>query len=196
MGGASYSNFQVPDTPGLPAGTSPDGSQWLPGTFRPRRLNENQNEQNYYGVATYQRSAGDLNYQISAFGRESSVHFTPDPVGDLYFNGVASDVDRTAVLGRRPGRRELRPRRQAHAPRRVLVPRRVRRRGLHDHRLPLDAGGNPTGPPFRIADDETLHGLFEGVYLQDEWKLAKRASRSTTAHATTSSTRRSTTSTS
>jgi hypothetical protein len=94
MGSASYSNFQVPDTPGLPPGTSPDGSQWLPGYFDSSKLNENQNEQNYYGVATYQKSAGALNYQVSAFGRDSSVHFTPDPVGDLYFNGVASDVDR------------------------------------------------------------------------------------------------------
>ena len=38
MGGASYSNFQVPDTPGLPAGTSPDGQQWLPGPFASSQL--------------------------------------------------------------------------------------------------------------------------------------------------------------
>ena len=99
MGSVSYSDFQVPDTPGLPAGTSPDGNPWLPYSFDSSKLNENQNEQNYYGVVTYQKSAGDLNFQISAFGRDSSVHFTPDPVGDLYFNGVASDVKRTLYSG-------------------------------------------------------------------------------------------------
>ena len=60
MGSASYSNFQVPNTPGLPVGTSPDGSTpWntypssgLPANFDSTTLNENQNEQNYYGVAT------------------------------------------------------------------------------------------------------------------------------------------------
>ena len=106
MGSASYSNFQVPNTPGLPVGTSPDGSTpWnitgsgLPANFDSANLNENQNEQNYYGVATYQKSAGDLNLQASVFGRNSGVHFTPDPIGDLYFNGVASDVDRNLYSG-------------------------------------------------------------------------------------------------
>ncbi|HZZ59502.1 MAG TPA: hypothetical protein VFE31_16845, partial [Opitutaceae bacterium] len=94
IGSASYSTYQVPDTPGLPAGTSPDGDQWLPGTFDSAKLNETQNEQNYYGVIAYQKSAGDLNYQVSTFGRLSIVDFMPDPVGDLYFNGVASNVDR------------------------------------------------------------------------------------------------------
>jgi outer membrane receptor protein involved in Fe transport len=171
MGGASYSNFQVPDTPGLSAGTSPDGSQWVPGAFDSSRLNENQNEQNYYAVATYQKSAGDLNYQISAFTRESAVHFTPDPVGDLYFNGVASDVDRTLYSAGVQGDGSY-----------DLGDRHTIRAGFSflDESVdadsattvfPVDAGGNADGPAFRIADDETLHGLFEGVYVQDEWKL-------------------------
>ena len=71
----------------------------IPATFDSSTLNENQNEQNYYGVATYQKSAGDLNLQASVFGRNSSVHFTPDPMGDLFFNGVASDVDRKLYSG-------------------------------------------------------------------------------------------------
>src|SRR5208282_2343746 len=56
-------------------------------------------EQNYYGVVTYQKTAGNLNYQVSALGRNSQVHFTPDPVGDLYFDGVASDVDKNLYSG-------------------------------------------------------------------------------------------------
>ena len=99
MGSASYSDFQVPNTPGLPAGTAPGGDPWQSGTFDSSTLNENQNEQNYYGVATYQKSAGDLNFQASVFGRNSSVHFTPDPTGDLFFNGVASDVNRKLYSG-------------------------------------------------------------------------------------------------
>jgi hypothetical protein len=65
MGSASYSDFQVPDTPGLPAGTSPDGNPWLPVPFASSGLNENQDEQNYYGVAAYQKASGDLNFQLS-----------------------------------------------------------------------------------------------------------------------------------
>ena len=172
MGSASYSNFQVPDTPGLPAGTSPDGSLWLPISFDSAKLNENQNEQNYYGVATYQKAAGDLNFQVSAFGRESSVHFTPDPVGDLYFNGVASDVRRTLYSGGVQGDGSY-----------ALGDKHTLRGGfsLLDESVeadstttvfPVDTNGDQTGPAYPITIDQQLHGLFAGAYLQDEWKLA------------------------
>jgi outer membrane receptor protein involved in Fe transport len=173
MGGASYSNFQVPDTPGLPAGTSPDGKPWEPGTFDSSGLNENQNEQNYYGVVTYQKSAGDLNYQLSAFARDSSVHFTPDPIGDLYFDGVASDVDRRLLSAGVQGDGSF-----------AAGDSHTLRAGFSfldesvdsdsaTNVFPVDAAGNPMGPAFRIPNDETLHGLFAGAYLQDEWKLVK-----------------------
>ena len=112
MGSASYSDFQVPNTPGLPVGQPANatesgshameyspGTSGVPANFNSADLNENQNEQNYYGVATYQKSAGDLNFQVSAFGRNSDVHFRPDLLGDLYFNGVASDVARNLYSG-------------------------------------------------------------------------------------------------
>ena len=100
---ASYGNFEIPNTPGLPVGTAPGGDPWNstqgPATFNSSALNEQQLEQNYYGVVTYQKAAGALNYQASVFGRNSSVNFTPDPTGDLYFNGVASDVTKNIYSG-------------------------------------------------------------------------------------------------
>jgi outer membrane receptor protein involved in Fe transport len=171
MGSASYSNFEVPDTPGLPAGTAPDGKPWVPGTFSSAGLNENQNEQNYYGVATFQKSAGDLNYQISAFGRDSSVHFTPDPVGDLYFNGVASDVDRTLTSAglQGDGSYEVNGRNTLRAGFSFLFE--AVSADSTTVVFPVDANGDPTGPSFPIVDDDELHGLFAGTYVQDEWKV-------------------------
>ncbi|MDE3068433.1 MAG: TonB-dependent receptor [Verrucomicrobiota bacterium] len=176
MGGASYSDFQVPNTPGLPPGTSPDGStQWSSQmsttNFDSSNLNENQNEQNYYGIAAYQQSAGDLNYQVAAYGRMSGVHFTPDPVGDLYFNGVASDVKRDLYSGGL----------QADASY-ALGDKHTIRAGmmLLDEYLsadstttvfPVDGSGNPAGPAYPIPDNSVSHALFAGVYLQDEWKI-------------------------
>jgi hypothetical protein len=171
MGGASYSDFQVPDTPGLSAGTAPDGIPWVAGAFASSRLDENQNEQNYYGVVTYQKSEGGLNFQVSAFGRDSSVHFTPDPEGDLYFNGVASDVDRRLASAGVQGDGSY-----------AMDDSHTLRAGFSflDESVdassettvfPVDASGDPTGPAFGISDGATLHGLFEGVYLQDEWKI-------------------------
>jgi hypothetical protein len=176
IGSASYSNFQVPNTPGLPSGPTPGGLQWnsdpsLPLNFDSSTLNENQNEQNYYGVVTYQKSAGDLNLQASVLGRNSGVHFRPDQVGDLFFNGVASDVNRRLYSGGL----------QADASY-TLGDRHTIRGGvmLLDEYVSaasattvfnLDGAGNPTGAPFAIPDSEVLHGLFAGGYLQDEWKI-------------------------
>src|SRR5580658_9392401 len=173
MGSASYSDFQVPDTAGLPAGTSPDGKPWLPGSFASAGLNENQNEQNYYGVVTYQKSAGDLNYQVSAFARDSSVHFTPDPVGDLYFNGVASDVDRRLLSAGMQGDGSY-ALGGGHTLRSgfTLVDESVDANSVTTV-FPVDGDGDPTGPDFPIANSQLLHGLFAGAYLQDEWTMAK-----------------------
>jgi outer membrane receptor protein involved in Fe transport len=178
MGSASYSDFQVPNTLGLPVGTSPDGSMpWnfggsgLPANFNSANLNENQNEQNYYGVVTYQKSAGDLNFQISAFGRNSSVHFMPDPVGDLYFNGVSSDVKRDLVSGglQADASYDLGAKHTIRAG--VLLMDESVAADSTTTVFPVDANGNPTGPAFPIVDNNTVNGQFYGLYLQDEWKM-------------------------
>ena len=112
-----------------------------------------------------------MNYQASLFGRNSSVHFTPDPVGDLYFNGVASDVDRTLYSGglQADASYELN---DQHTFRGGII--------LQDESVqanstttvfPVDGNGNPTGPAFPIVQDSTLHGIFAGIYVQDEWKM-------------------------
>ena len=179
MGSASYSDFQVPNTPGLPVGTASDtnNTPWnfsgsgLPLNFNSANLNENQNEQNYYGVVTYQKSAGDLNFQISVLGRNSDVHFTPDPVGDLYFNGVASDVKRDLYSGgiQADASYELNDK---HTIRGGLI---LLGTSVAADSTTLvfheDDSGTPSGMPYPIVDNDSLYGIFAGVYLQDEWKI-------------------------
>ncbi len=172
---ASDSEFEIPNTPGLPVGTAPGGNNWNstagPANFNSSSLNENQNEQNYYGVLSYQKSAGKLDYQVSAIARNSDVHFTPDPIGDLYFNGVASDVQKKLYSGGL----------QADASYELNDKHTIRGGFMAlDESVSadttttvfnLDGAGNPTGLPFAIADNSTLHGLFAGIYLQDEWQI-------------------------
>jgi len=177
MGSASYSNFQVPNTPNLPPGTAPGTDPWETGSFNSAALNENQNEQNYYGVATYQKSAGDLNFQASVFGRNSSVHFTPDPTGDLFFNGVASDVDRKLYSGGlqadasynlgdkhtiRAGVMLLEEYLSADSTTTAI---------LMDSTDPSSFNPLPGSPTTTIVQNGVSHALFAGVYLQDEWKI-------------------------
>lgn len=171
MVSASHSDYQVPNTPGLAAGTAPDGSQWVPGAFDSSLLNENQTEQNNYAVATFQKTADFLNYQISAFGRTSGVHFLPDPAGDLYFNGVASDVDRNLRSGglQADASDSLGAQHTLHFGA-MLIDESVRADSTTTV-FPVDAAGNPTGPAFPIVDNQMLHGLFAGIYAQDEWRI-------------------------
>jgi outer membrane receptor protein involved in Fe transport len=179
MGSASYSDFQVPNTAGLPVGTSPDGSTaWnIPGTgvpanFDSANLNENQNEQNYYGVATWQKSAGDLNLQVSAFGRNSDVHFRPDLLGDLYFNGAASDVARNLYSGGLQADASYNLGDKHTIRGGVMLLDEYLSANSMTTVLPVDGTGNPTGGmSYSIPDGNVSHALFAGVYLQDEWKI-------------------------
>jgi outer membrane receptor protein involved in Fe transport len=171
LAGVASSDYQVPDTPDLAAGTSPDGRPWLPGNFDSADLNERQAERNDYLVAAYQKSAGNLNCQVAGYGRFSGVHFMPDPTGDLYFDGVATDVDRTVTSGglqadascAAPGANTVRGG--------IMVLDESLDATTATTVFPVDAEGDPTGAPFPITDDGAQHALFAGAYLQDEWKI-------------------------
>ncbi len=101
------------------------------------------------------------------------MHFTPDPVGDLYFNGVASDVDRTLYSVGVQGDASY-SLAETHTVRWGFT-------ALDEYVaadststvFPVDAEGDPTGPAFPIVDNEGLHGVFAGAYLQDEWKIVR-----------------------
>jgi outer membrane receptor protein involved in Fe transport len=183
MGSASYSNFEVPNTPGIAPGNSPTADNptavpWftqMPGqsstSFNSVNLNEQQREQNYFGVVTYQKSVGDFNGQFSAFGRASGVHFRPDQIGDLYFNGVASDEERKLYSEglQADGSYDLGDKHTIRGGG-MLVNEAVFADSATTV-FPVDGNGNPNGPQETIAENDRLRGLFAGVYLQDEWKM-------------------------
>ncbi|HVU15567.1 MAG TPA: TonB-dependent receptor [Candidatus Didemnitutus sp.] len=174
MASASSSAFQVPDTPGLSAGTSPDGTPWVPGAFDSSRLDERQNEQNTYGVAAYEKTLGDLNFQVAGYGRFSSAHFIPDVTGDLYFNGVATDIDRqVAAAGIQADGGDILN--DHHTVRAGVM---LLGENLTTHAattvFPVDTHGDATGPAFVIRQNGRQHADFYGAYLQDEWKVSRK----------------------
>jgi outer membrane receptor protein involved in Fe transport len=178
LGSLSYSDYQVPNTPGLPAGmanTLPWHSFLGTTHFDSALLDENQNEQNYYGVVAYQKSLDKLNFQVATFGRASTVHFRPDPLGDLFFNGVASDVDKSLYSAGLEFDASYEATDQ-HTIRSgwMLVDEYVSN-NLRTTVFPIDpVTGNPNGPAFPILDNPVLRGLFAGAYLQDEWRISPR----------------------
>src|SRR5437016_14193826 len=93
LAGDNHNDFQIPNNPGQ----TPMFNDMGRTNFNSAKLDENQSEDNAYEILTYQKNAGDFNFQASVFNRYSSVLFRPDNVGDLIFTGVASRVDRDVL---------------------------------------------------------------------------------------------------
>jgi len=93
LAGLSLSRFQIPDYSGeVPLGDY--GSSAFPSS----QLNENQAEQYAFAVVALQTAGEHHAAQLSLSSRYATVHFLPDPYGDLVFNDVASDVSRQSLL--------------------------------------------------------------------------------------------------
>ena len=171
MLGSANSRFQIPDIPGLSpsynlAGATPPASA---------NLDANQRERSDFEVLTFQSSLDDgIDYQVSLFNRNSRVHYLPDPVGDLTYNGVAADVTRANVA---TGLQfDLsRPLGAQHTLRAGLFLQRERGSVANAATVfPADANGNQTSDvPLTLIDDSQLSGHLFGVYLQDEWQPTK-----------------------
>jgi outer membrane receptor protein involved in Fe transport len=186
IAGAFDGRFQIPDNPGQPSFFhSP--AQTINGiptsAFNSADLDERQTESSEFAVVSYLRAEQDLNYQVSAFSKYSSIHFFPDGLGDLNFNGISQNALRTSFANGvqtdgsykltadhtlRAGLLLTEEHVSADATSQVLdqlfsapgVPA-------------LDAGGNTTfsPTPTTIANDLAKTGWTYSVYGQDEWRL-------------------------
>jgi outer membrane cobalamin receptor len=169
--GTSRTQFQIPDragqTPGL--GLTVNGVS----DFNSLNLGENQRQITHYGIATLQQQAWDIDYQLSAFTRYSSLYFTPgDPVGDILFNGIAQTAYRRSIATgtQLDGSWRLAP---EHTLRAGYLVQAERSSGkTASSVLPVDDSGMQTSDqPLSIIDKSGKTGWLYGVYLQDEWKV-------------------------
>ena len=167
LASGNHSDFQIPNNPGQTPAFNDMGRS----TFDSAKLDENQSEDSAYEILTYQKKAGDLNFQASVFNRYSSILFRPDNVGDLIFNGVASRVDR-AILSNGVELDSSYKLNDQHTIRAGLIF--TEQHATIDTAtlvFPVDANGNQTSTtPQRIVDNHGKYGYFYGFYLQDEWK--------------------------
>ncbi|HLH93926.1 MAG TPA: TonB-dependent receptor [Xanthobacteraceae bacterium] len=170
--GASLNWFQIPNNPGataFPGITSSFGFTNLDSS----KLDENQQERTYYNVLAVQKSLADLDFQISYFNRYSSLHFVPDTVGDLFFNGIASDVFRSTFANGMAGDGSYKMT-DAHTLRAgfSVTAEKTQNTNLSTVQpctSPDCTAFNDT--PFTIPDSISKLGWLYGVYLQDEWRI-------------------------
>jgi outer membrane receptor protein involved in Fe transport len=171
MFGVTNNSFQIPNVPGQ-VQTYPIG---LPPTLNSANLDAHQNEQNQFQVVSYQASPNkQFDYQVSLFHRMSDVHYYPDALGDLDFNGVAATIfrkiDSTGIQA--DSSYKINP---AHTLRSGVF--------LEQERFGVDSSssvyltdnsGTPINyTPTSIPDATRLAGGTYGVYVQDEWQPYK-----------------------
>ncbi len=165
---SATSRFQIPNVPGEAPAFDVAGAT-VPASID---LDANQRERNTFEVLSFQSRLGDgTDYQVSLFSRNSGVHYRPDPIGDLAYNGVAADVQRKNVASglQLDASRALG---DAHTLRAGLFLQQERSTvDTASTVFPADADGNATSTvPIAIADADHLSGHLYGVYLQDEWQ--------------------------
>jgi outer membrane receptor protein involved in Fe transport len=202
--GTSNDMFEIPNQVGLePAGIdgivglgplSPasgdyvlqaDGQTALPS----QQLDERQREITHYGILSYLYAQDGFNFQVSAFGRYSSLYYTPGAnLGDLLYNGI----DQTAY------KRDEAYGLQAEGSYKLGSDHTIRAGVLFQADdiasdtsslvLPT-APGSPINPnpnplctdpantcqtsdvPLAIIDNGAKHAWSYSLYIQDEWQI-------------------------
>lgn len=166
IAGVSIQKYQIPNNPGQ----SPQFTAYGISDFSSSALDQNQLERNFYGVVALQKKFSDFNYQVAYFTRYSTVNFRPDAIGDIVFNGVASNVSRASFLNGIQADSSYRLNGQHTIRTGVVLSEESTSVGTASTLLPVVAG-NPVDAPFTVTDSTSKVGLLAGVYVQDEWKL-------------------------
>jgi len=177
--GTEHDNFQIPDTAGIApsftiAGVTPPQSQVL---------DDNQREITHFGSVSYLRTQGAFDFQVSLFGRYSSLGYSPDKdLGDLAYLGVSQSAykkdlgyglqaesayhltdDHTLRFGVLVQRDDLTSNTSA-----AVLPATCTGSGIETD--PYNCAQSSDNP-FTIVDNSTKSASSFSAYLQDEWKI-------------------------
>jgi outer membrane receptor protein involved in Fe transport len=173
IAGTSNSNFQIPDNPGQPIGQNGFVTNAFGATsFNSALLNENQVETTHFSVLSLQKSVDGFNGQLSYFTRYDNLRFTPDPIGDLLLNGIASNIGRTSYTNgiQGDGSYQVNSSHTLRAGFSVSTEQAfVGNTSLVEPCTLCD--GSDNGAPISITDNVSATGWLAGVYVQDEWKV-------------------------
>lgn len=168
MFGVTNNRFQIPNNPGQ----TPQFGYLDVTNFDSAQLDERQQEKTRFGVLSLQGKMGNTAYQVSAGQRYSSLDFTPDDIGDLMFNGVASDV-RRANRATTLQADFATPLGDSHTLRYGVYGEFERATSSNNALVfPADDGGNQTSTtPLNILDSSRILARTYALYLQDEWSI-------------------------
>ncbi|MET0616846.1 MAG: TonB-dependent receptor [Luteibacter sp.] len=171
MFGATDNRFEIPNNPGQ----SPQFGYLDVTDFDSAQLNERQSEKTRFGILSLQGKMGGTAYQVSAGERYSGLDFTPDDIGDLMFNGVASDVHRANRATTLQADFST-PLGDNHTLRYGVYGEFERATASNNALVfPADADGNQASTtPLNILDSSRILARTYALYLQDEWSIGEK----------------------
>ena len=173
---SSTGEFQIPNRAGqVPGITNADGSPLTVNgqtTYPSDGLNENQRELNHFAILSWQHSQGAFDVQTSLTARYSSLSFTPDPLGDILFDGIAQNAYKQNVAYALQSDAAYRLD-DAHTLRGGVFLQSDHSKSLTNSAvIALDDAGNQISDiPVNIVDNGGKTEWIESLYLQDEWRL-------------------------
>ena len=168
MFGVSNNRFEIPNNPGQ----QPQFGYLDTVDFNSAALDERQHENTRFGVLALQGKLGSTDYQVSLGQRYTSLDFTPDDIGDLMFNGVASAVTRSNRASTLQADFST-PLGDSNTLRYGLYGSFERAVSGNDALVfPADADGNQTSTtPINILDSSRITARTWSAYVQDEWSI-------------------------
>jgi outer membrane receptor protein involved in Fe transport len=185
--GVSVNNSEIPNRPNLPplfnlSGISscPFPQVCAPVNYPSTAINESLNQDYYFGILALRGVVGpEINYQVAYTGAYSTLQFNSDPIGDLVYQGVASDSFRSEFDNTLQ----------------TDISRDFNSHNFGSHNIgtgfylgyygiqqddttlafPTNASGQPTtNVPVSIVDNLNNINMLYGVYLQDIWKINEK----------------------
>ena len=120
-----------------------------------------------------QRSVNGFDGQLSYFTRFDRLHYSPDQLGDLLINGVASDIVRQSLTNgiQADGSYQITP---AHTIRTGFFFSGEQAFVGNTSLVEPGAGGAAVDAPFNFTDNVSTTGYLAGLYAQDEWKVTDK----------------------
>jgi len=173
VSGVDVNSFQIPANPGQDQAFMLNGVTNFPSS----QIAETQMERTFYNVLALQGAVGEqVDYQLAAFSRYSSVDFSPDPQGDLIYTGIASKIFHSSFANGLQGDVAYRMT-DTHTLRAGFYGS-ADRAEIDNHAtvFPADDMGNQTSttPNPPIVDNHGFTASLYGAYLQDEWRPIQR----------------------
>ena len=181
--GVSNAQYQLPNNPGQQrqfANPSYLGSalgQTNDGSVDSASLDQRQKEITDFAILSLQKDIGSrLSLQTSGVVRYSSLGYSPDPLGDLVYNGIAQRARRSVFSSGSQTDATWRaaPTHTVRFGYQVYVERNVSKT---DSTVYPQSGYGEDGEPVFSPDTISIHdgegrtGWMYGLYAQDEWAL-------------------------